>query len=138
MRVKHHWATLALCAVLNMIGCGPSGPAKPLSNEQLQLYSRTGMSHASISVPGGPNYFSVSHDVMRELIASLYPIQKVFNNPLTGEHYTLSYQAGLHPTWVDVRVDGTFMMYSWGDYDFSVRPKLPICGWQKVARGSIR
>jgi hypothetical protein len=53
---------------------------------------------------------------MRELIACLHPIESVSDNPLIGEHHTLSYQAGMDPTSVDVLVGGdSSLVYRWGD-----------------------
>jgi hypothetical protein len=90
-----------------------------LDDEQLDVYSRTGMVNAEVTYSDGYaiSLKPVEYDLMRSLISSLRPIKSVERGTLDDYDYRLMYFAGMDPAIIKVKlVDATGFVYQWDDF----------------------
>ena len=73
------------------------------------------MHFTTVQMPGARSQAptAVTQTKMQRLVGALHPIRSVSPNPLIGDCYTLSYQAGMDPTWICVRLGDDDLVFEW-------------------------
>ena len=107
--------TMALVCLACVLLSGCTRSPKPLVDHDVQLMSNSRYALAYIDYHGKPfqqiMLKSDEYDIMRSLINALSPVRSSEPGQIDDPDYSLTYQGGMDPTTIDVRIRDGVLEY---------------------------